>query len=389
MKWLLAFNSFKNSLSAVDAVKAFARGLHKGGVKEDDIVLFPIADGGDDTARCLQFHLGGRLIRVPCHDPLQRPISASFLWMAHRRTAVVEMSAASGLRLLKPAERNPLHTDTFGTGELLLAALRRQPDELLIGVGGSATIDGGAGLLRALGARLLDRQGRELTDFPFQLNRLHRIDDTRLQPLRRTTRWKVLCDVDIPLLGSHGTVRRYGAQKGASPRMIGRLEAALAQLAEVTLQQTGIALHRLPRAGAAGGVAGALHAWLNAELLPGAQSFLEYTNFSHALSSAAIVVTGEGRIDNQTLDGKAPLIVARQAHDRKIPVIALAGDIPAQISPALQQPFDALFSILNGPGELSQHIALTRQHLMRTGSQLARLILHLFPDLPGEKDLVP
>jgi len=109
MKWLLAFNSFKNSLSAVDAVKAFARGLHKGGVKEDDIVLFPIADGGDDTARCLQFHLGGRLIRVPCHDPLQRPISASFLWMAHRRTAVVEMSAASGLRLLKPAERNPLH----------------------------------------------------------------------------------------------------------------------------------------------------------------------------------------------------------------------------------------------------------------------------------------
>ncbi|MCL6523817.1 MAG: glycerate kinase [Thermoflavifilum sp.] len=375
MKWLLALNSFKNSLSAIDAIQALAKGLRKAGVNEEDILLFPVADGGDDTTRSLQFHLGGKMIPTPCHDPLQRPIRASFLWIANRQMAVVEMASASGLRLLDPTERQPLHAHTYGTGELVAAVLRRKPSELLIGVGGSATIDGGAGLLRALGARFLDSNGHELHDFPLQLTRLHRIDDSPLIPLRNRTRWKVLCDVNIPLMGKQGTVQRYGAQKGATTSMMAQLEDALHRLAEVTRRQTGIALQRLPQAGAAGGVAGALHAWLGAELLPGAETFLEYTHFLQVLPSAQIVITGEGKIDHQTLDGKAPLIVARHAKANHIPVVALAGEIPVDISHSLQQHFDALFSITNGPNDLQHHLSLTRSHLQRMGMQLARLLL--------------
>lgn len=374
MNILLACNSFKHGLSAIEAVKALARGLHQAGIASQQIRLFPVADGGDFTAESLHFHLGGKHLTVHCHDPLLRPIRARYLWLSERQTAVVEMAAASGLRLLQPKELRPLEANTWGTGELIAAALRRHPREILIGIGGSATVDGGTGLLGALGAVFLDRRGRALTRLPLQLHRLHRIDDRALIPLREGLSWKVLCDVDIPLLGSGGTVARYAPQKGATPAMIPRLEEALHRFAEVTRQQTGISLLQHPRAGAAGGMAGGLHAWLGAELLPGAPFFLDYTHFHTALLHSHIVITGEGRIDTQTLDGKAPLIVAQYAHAQGIPVIALAGEIPKHPSARLQQHFDMMLSVVNGPGSLSDHIAATRQHLFRTGLQLGRLL---------------
>ncbi|SFV35443.1 glycerate kinase family protein [Thermoflavifilum thermophilum] len=374
MNILVACNSFKHSLSAVEATKSIARGLHQAGLSAQQIQLFPVADGGDFTADTLQFHLGGRRYKVRCHDPLMRPIHARWLWLHEQRAAMVEMAAASGLRLLQPDELNPLQANTFGTGELILAALNRHPREILIGVGGSATVDGGTGLLMALGAVFLDRQGKVLTRLPTQLHRLHRIDDRALEPLHNTLQWKVLCDVEIPLLGPQGTVARYAPQKGATPAMMARLEEALHRFAEVTLQQTGISLLRHPGAGAAGGVAGGLHAWLGATLLPGADFFLKYTNMDQALMYADLVITGEGKLDAQTLDGKAPLAVAQQAHARHLPVVALAGEIPHHIPPSLQQHFDVIFSIVNGPGSLADHIAATRQHLFRTGTQIGRFL---------------
>ncbi|PJJ75907.1 glycerate kinase [Thermoflavifilum aggregans] len=374
MNILVACNSFKHSLSAVEATKSIARGLHKAGLPAQHIQLFPVADGGDFTADTLQFHLGGQRYNVRCHDPLMRPIHARWLWLQEQRAAMIEMAAASGLRLLQPGELNPLQAHTFGTGELILAALNRHPREILIGVGGSATVDGGTGLLRALGAVFLDRHGKELTRLPMQLHRLHRIDDRALEPLRNALQWKVLCDVEIPLLGPRGTVARYASQKGATPAMMAHLEEALHRFAEVTLQQTGISLLRHPGAGAAGGMAGGLHAWLGAALLPGADFFLEYTNMNKALMHTDLVITGEGKLDTQTLDGKAPLVVAQHAHVHQIPVVALAGEIPRLIPPSLQQHFDAIFSIVNGPGSLADHIAATRQHLFRTGTQIGRLL---------------
>jgi len=373
MHILIAPNAFKHSLDATAAAEAIREGLERSRLS-GTYECFPIGDGGDGTGRLIMAKLQGRSIAWPVHDPLGRMIEASYGWIAERRLAIIEMADASGLRLLCPDELDPLRASSRGTGELVRAALDQGAREFVIGVGGSATIDGGVGLLQALGVRFLNDEGRELKELPKDLVHLHSIDVSGLDQRVLQCQITVLCDVDNLLLGDRGAAAVFGPQKGATSQMVLRLEEGLRQLALIIAGHSGRRLDTVAHGGAAGGTAAGLYGLLGAELVNGIERFLDLTGFDTALTNADRVITGEGSIDEQTLNGKGPFGVAVRAKRRGIPVIGLAGRVPRIGGEALDKYFDGLFAIGDGPADLASALAHAEDNLKRMGRQIGNML---------------
>jgi glycerate kinase len=369
MHILIAPNAFKNSLSAADAADAIKEGLLESNW-QCTCTCFPVADGGDGTAELIIRHCNGLIIPAEVHDPLGRKIISSFGLMDNGKTAVIEMANASGLRLLNPSEYDPLHTRSYGTGELIKLALNKGVNKIILCIGGSATADGGTGILQALGIHFLNKDGKELSNMPESLINLDSIDIAGMDKRIMSCKLVVLCDVENVLLGKEGAANIFGPQKGADPSAVIKLEASLTRLRDVVFQQTGKDMSLMKYGGAAGGIAAGLAALLNAELVNGIENFLLLTGFDEALKKADLVITGEGSIDIQTLQGKGPFGVAKKAKEKGIRVIGLAGKVPVQASPLLQQYFDMLISINPEPVEISEALANTRHNLKRAAKAI-------------------
>jgi glycerate kinase len=320
---LIAPQSFKGSADAVAVAAAIAKGV-KSVWPDAETIEMPLADGGEGTVRALVRATGGQLRTATVHDPLLREIQAEWGVLGDRTTAVVEMAAANGLPLLREDERDPRITSTRGTGELILAAAMSGAHRIVIGIGGSATNDGGAGMARAFGYRFLDRDGVELPEGGAALARLARIDGQTDPRLIRAS-IDVACDVRNPLLGPEGASAIFGPQKGATPEMVRELDAALTRYADVVERHVGRPIRDVPGAGAAGGLGAGLLAFLDARLVSGAQLVLDAVGFEHSLGGASLVITGEGRIDGQSVYGKLTHAVTVAARHRGVPVVAIAG----------------------------------------------------------------
>jgi len=320
VKVVVAPDSYKGSLSAVAVAEAIERGVRTV-FPAAEVVKVPIADGGEGTVDALVVATSGRTMETTVHGPLGESVAARWGVLGGGTTAVIEMAAASGLPLVPPGKRDPRVTSTRGTGELLRAALDAGLRHLVIGIGGSATNDGGAGLARALGARFLDAAGRELPDGGAALARLARIELEGLDPRLGEATILVACDVDNPLTGPRGASAVYGPQKGATPSRVRELDAALARYGDIARAATGRDVAALPGAGAAGGLGAGLLYFTPAQLRPGVEIVLEITGFDARVRHADLVITGEGRTDFQTAMGKAPVGVAAAARRHGVPVI--------------------------------------------------------------------
>jgi len=323
---LIAPQEFKGSLSAAEAAQAMAEGLRRA-LPSIELDLAPMADGGPGTVEALVAAGGGRRLTATVADPLGRPVEAAWGLLEEGPTAVIEMAAASGLVLLRSQERDARRTSTYGTGQLIAAALEAGCRHLIIGLGGSATNDGGAGMAQALGARLSDEEGCDLPPGGAALARLARIDVSGLDGRLRSCQVLGATDVTNPLCGPHGASAIYGPQKGASPADVEELDAALAHYAAVIERDLGKRVAEVPGAGAAGGIGAGLIAFLDAELRPGAQLVAEVVGLEKRIAAADLVVTGEGRLDTQTAYGKTVATVARLARGQGRPVVALAGRV--------------------------------------------------------------
>ena len=373
MRILIAPNAFKHSLTAEEVAIAISKGLIES--KLDCVCeCFPIGDGGDGTAELIIKKNRGELVNAEVNDPLGRKIIASFGLIDEGKTAVIEMANASGLRLLHSHELNPLHATSFGTGEQIKIALAKGARKIIIGMGGSATVDGASGMLNALGIRFLDANGFELKHLPEGLTDLASIDLSQIDERIMQSEVIVLCDVDNLLLGEKGAAAMFGPQKGASHEDVPILDRALAKLSEVALQYTSKNMSSINYGGTAGGASAGLYAFLNAKLVNGIEHFLELTDFEKALEKADLVITGEGSIDEQTLQGKGPFGVAYRAKLKNLPVIALAGKVPLEKNESLQKYFDVLLAIGHQPLDLPAALATTQENLIRTANALGNLL---------------
>lgn len=337
MRVVVCPDSFKGSLTSVQAAEAVARGVRSAlGGSPIEIALIPLADGGEGTVEALVRATGGRVIPKRAHDPLMREIDSFFGMLGDSAAAVVEMAAASGLCLLSAAERDPLTATTYGVGELLMAAAEAGADTIVVGIGGSATNDGGAGAVQAMGVRFLDDSGVELPLGGAALSRLRRIDMSGFRfPVGRV-KVEVACDVDNPLTGPSGASAVYGPQKGATPEMVAQLDSALLNYAKVIESELDRNVDGLPGAGAAGGLGAGLAAFLDARLRSGIDIVLDAVGFDRALDGADLVITGEGRIDEQTSRGKTIGGVLRRASSAGVPMVAIAGSVTGDIGPLVR-----------------------------------------------------
>ncbi|GAB2984224.1 glycerate kinase [Mucilaginibacter puniceus] len=378
MHILIAPNAFKNSLTAQAAAKALQRGLLESKL-HCTTECFPIADGGDGTGDLILDKLNGSLVNVTVNDPLGRPINGSFGFIEDGKTAVIEMANASGLRLLKPGELNPMQASSYGTGQMILSALGKGVDKIILAMGGSATVDGGCGILSALGVQFWDIDGNALQPNPASLIYLATIDTSGLDVRILNTEIVVICDVDNRLLGDKGAAAVFGPQKGASPEDVKQLEQVLTSFSETALEQFGKNMAELKYGGAAGGSTAGIHAFLNAQLVNGIDYFLKLTDFEASLQKADVVITGEGSIDEQTLQGKGPFGVAKLAKAHNIPVIGVAGKIPQQDSAQLSEYFRQLININPEPVDLQTAIKNTEQNLVRTGKDIGEFLANKKP----------
>jgi len=372
MHILIAPNAFKNSLTARQVALAIRKGLQLSKLS-CTIECFPVGDGGDGTAQLIIDKFNGSIVNVKVSDPLNRVVNTSFGLIEKKKTAVIEMADASGIRLMQVSELNPLQTNTVGTGEMILAALDKGVSKIIIGLGGSATVDGGAGMLSALGVRFLDHNGKVLSSRPAELSKLDSIDISNLDQRIFKCSITVLCDVDNYLLGKEGSAAIFGPQKGAKGSDVVNLDALLAKISSLGFKQTGRRMDKVKHGGAAGGVAAALYAFCHAELVAGAEHFLQISNFGRSLRKSELVITGEGSLDLQTLQGKAPYAVSIMAKERNIPVVGIAGRVPKSRNQQLEKYFDVLLAIGHEPSELSVAIADTNANLIRTGALIGNL----------------
>lgn len=374
MKIVVAPNALKGSLGAAAAAQAMSAGVRLA-APAAEVVQVPVADGGDGLLEVLGS--GRDLERIPCSvtGPLGCPVDAALLYAADRQLAVIEMATAAGLALLPPTGLDPMQATTFGVGELLQLALDRGAQHIILGIGGSATSDGGTGLARALGARFLDAHGNDLPGNAAALTRIRRINLEALDPRLAQVRIDVICDVDNPLLGTAGAARVFAPQKGASPAQVEAIEAGLENLADLVEQQLGRDIRGLRGGGAAGGLGAGLAALLQADLRPGAELVLELAGFEAALTGASLVVTAEGRLDSQTVHGKAPAAVARLAQRHGIPCIAIAGSLGTGLAPLQDAGISACFSLCPGPLALETAMQEAAPLLTRVCEQAVRCFL--------------
>ncbi|GAC1450922.1 MAG: glycerate 3-kinase [Chitinophagaceae bacterium] len=373
MHILIAPNAFKNSLDATAAAGAIRDGFLKSKLT-CSCECFPIGDGGDGTAALIIQKLNGVSVPVEVHDPLGRKMTTRFGLIENGQTAVIEMADASGLRLLQPDELNPLKASSYGTGEMIKAALDKGVTKIIIGMGGSATVDGACAMLKALGIKFLDNGGNELPDMPGSLPALTQIDTRQLDKRIFDCEVVVLCDVNNKLLGKEGAAHVFGPQKGAAEPDIITLDEALATFSTIAQRVTGKNMAEIARGGTAGGAAAGLYAFVNAALVNGIDYFLDLTSFDKALQNCDVVVTGEGSLDEQTLQGKGPYGVAYRAKQKAIPVIALAGKIPLQTGSKFRDFFDVLLPINNDCMDFPIALRLTAANLSRTACETGNLL---------------
>ena len=372
MKIVIAPDSFKESLSALEVAEAIEAGF-KQIFPEACYVKLPMADGGEGTVRALVDATAGRIVPVTVTGPLGHPVAGFFGVLGDGHTAVIEMAAASGLQWVAPTQRNPLLTTSYGMGELIVAALDLGVSELIVGIGGSATNDGGAGMIQALGGRLLKADGREIGRGGAALVELERIDLCGLDPRLATVRILVACDVDNPLCGAKGASAIFGPQKGATPQMVQILDAALAHYGSAIEMLIGRAVLDFPGAGAGGGIGAALVGLLGAELKPGVDIVMTALDLASVVADADLVVTGEGRLDGQTLHGKTPIGVARCAKRFGKPVIAIAGSLGEGCDAVYGQGIDAIFATLPRAMTLAEALNAAHENLRLTARNVAAL----------------
>jgi len=323
---LLAPNALKGSLSASQTAAAMRRGALAADA-DIHIISRPMSDGGDGFLEVMAGRFHARLVNSKTCDPLGRAMTADWGWVKENRLGIIEMASASGMALLDPVQLNPMLASSEGTGKLLLAALDRGARRILLGLGGTATVDGGMGLAAALGVIFLDHAGRRLAACGENLGKIRRIVLSRVAGRLKHTVIELITDVNNPLLGDSGAAHVFGPQKGASPEQVRRLEDGLQNLADIIATATGTDMRQLPGAGAAGGTAGLVHALFGAPIRPGARYVAVLTGLEDAVKAADLVVTAEGRLDQQTWNGKVPVIVAEMANSHGVPCIAIAGDI--------------------------------------------------------------
>lgn len=377
MRLLIAPASFKGSLSATAAADAMAAGARSAAAQLGvslilDIV--PLADGGEGTVDAVQRARGGELRTATVRDPLGRPIVAAFL-LLDDGTAVLEMASASGLPLLTTQERNPLAASTHGTGDLIAAALDAGARRLIIGVGGSATVDGGAGMAEALGATLWDADNRPLPPGGGALSRLTRVDLTGLRQDVLALPIDVLCDVRNPLAGPGGAARVFGPQKGATPAMVETLDAGLRHFGAMLERISGTPILTLPGAGAAGGLAAGLSALLGANLRPGIDVIMELLDVPARIKAADLVLSGEGQLDGQTADGKVIAGLIAASHEHGVALAAIAGRVTPEARVLLARGLTAAFSLADGPRSLDECEQYGAELLQRATENLVRLWL--------------
>ena len=353
MKIVVAPQAFKGSISAQDAGQAMREGILRV-FADAEVEVTPVADGGDGTLQTLVGLTGGSVRSVRVAGPLGERIEAQWGALGDGQTAVIEMARTSGLALLSPAERDPLHATTYGLGEVLREALDAGFRSFIVGIGGSATNDGGAGMAQALGVRLLDETGRDLPPGGAALAGLRRVDVSGLDGRVMEARFSVACDVSNPLTGPEGASAVYGPQKGAAPDLVEQLDAALKNFAEVVERDTGTSIDAVRGSGAAGGLGGGMMAFLGGSLRAGVDIVLDHVGLEEKLEGADLVITGEGRIDFQTVYDKAPIGVARRAKRRGIPVLAVCGSLGKGFEDVHAEGIDAAVSILTAPLTLDE-----------------------------------
>ena len=353
MKIVIAPDSFKECLSAQEVASHIASGI-RNIVPNAEIYEIPISDGGEGVLEALLNGVGGRRISVSVMDPLMRQIKAEYGILKDEKTAVIEMAKASGLELLKEHEKNPLLTTTFGTGQLIKDALDKGCTKIIIGIGGSATNDGGAGMVRALGAKFLDDKGEEIPEGGGGLERLKTLDLSNFDKRIQNCEVVVACDVSNPLTGENGASMVYGGQKGGSKQDLEFLDSNLAHYANSIKANLGIDISRIPGAGAAGGTGAGLMAFLEGKLVNGIELILQTIKIEEFIKQADLVFTGEGKIDGQTLHGKTISGIAAMSKKHKVPVIVITGKIGDGIEEIYNLGVNAVFSIVNQPMELRQ-----------------------------------
>lgn len=370
----VAIDSFKGSLSSQEVANAFELGWCSV-LPDCEVRKVCIADGGEGTVEALVETLSGEYVDVEVSDPIGRPITARYGVVSGGTTAVIEMSAASGLPLLSPDERNPLKTSTFGTGEMIADALRRGCRKFLVGIGGSATNDGGLGMVRALGFRLLDANGCELAGDGASLETLARIDASGALRELSEAEFTVACDVTNPLFGERGAAYVYAPQKGADSEMVKRLDCGLRNYARVVEEFSGESVSEMPGAGAAGGLGAGFKALLGARLERGIDMVLGAMHFDKIIEGSDLVITGEGRLDRQTVMGKAPSGVLNAATAQGIPTIAIGGAI-AWCEELANSDFVAMLPIVAGPVTLEEAMRpdVATENVRRTAAQIAKLL---------------
>ncbi len=384
MKIIIAPDSFKGSLTSSQVCAAIKKGIRKAD-ENIDIVSIPMADGGEGTVDALMNSLGGSKIQVWVKDPLFRRIKAQYGILEDGKTAVIEMASASGLALLSLKERNPMNTTTYGTGELIKDALDRGCRKFIIGIGGSATNDGGIGMAAALGARFYDSEGNEIELTGSGLTKLDSIDLRELDPRVKESSFSVFCDVENPLYGPSGAAYVYGRQKGADDDMIEKLDNGLRRLSETVEKDLGKSVASIPGAGAAGGLGAGLVAFLNAKLEKGIDLLMETIGFEEQIKDADLIITGEGKMDEQTKYGKTIFGIIKAARKQGIPVVGICGSIGDGVEELYTEGLNSVFSIVNRPMPLWQSIEQTSELLTSTAENVIRLFLKASKAYPNTR----
>jgi glycerate kinase len=373
MKIVIAPDSFKESLSAPKVAAAIAQGLSQA-APEAHCVCIPMADGGEGTVEAILAATGGESRINVVQDALGRPIQAQWGWLPGK-VAIVEMACAAGLELIATTERDPLRASSFGVGQLIGHALDMGATQIVLGLGGSATNDAGAGMLQALGLGLFDAQGKTLAPGGAALANLAHIDTRTFDPRLKDVHITIASDVNNPLCGLQGASAVFGPQKGATPAQVSKLDTALGHFADVCARTLGKDPRNAPGSGAAGGLGFAAHTWMQARFRPGVEVVAELGGLAVAIQGAQLVITGEGRMDAQTLHGKTPMGVAKIAQAAGVPVIAIAGSLGAGYQALYKTGIVAAFSLVSGPMTLEQACADTEQLLKDRAQDILRLWL--------------
>jgi glycerate kinase len=372
MKIVIAPDSFKDSLSAQGVADAIALGLAQ--VWPDALLVkCPMADGGEGTVESILAACEGERRRTQVRGPLGATVEAAWGWLPQSHTAIIVMAEASGLQLVPPGKRDACISSTYGTGELIRAALDAGAQRVILAIGGSATNDGGAGAMQALGVKLLDAQGQILSPGGLALAQLARIDMSEIDPRLAEVQFDIAADVNSPLCGPHGASAIFGPQKGASPEQVQQLDRALGHFAERCAQVLNKDVHDEPGSGAAGGLGFAAKAFLRAQFKAGIEVVAELVGLNDAVKGADLVITGEGRFDAQTLRGKTPFGVARIARQHGVPVIVLAGTLGEGYQALYEHGIDAAFALASGPMTLEQACAEAPRLLRERASDVARV----------------